>query len=76
MGSGSVGSALVRKNLKDGKEKTEILAISRIPVFFKEDLNFQIFMEQMMIALSSSLKEIHDKHIGTPVNISVLLIRF
>ncbi len=73
LGSGSVGAALSHTIVKDGKTKTEILASVRKPVFFKDDLNFQIFLTGMMSALKQALTEIHDVHIGTPSSISVFL---
>lgn len=73
LGSGSVGAVLSHTRIKEGVQKTDILASARVPVFFKDDLNFDIYIKGMAGALQKVLTELHNLHLGTPRYISIFL---
>lgn len=64
IGSGSVGASLVLIPT-DGKSIPTIVKSFRTEIQEREDLDFDTFLKDMLEALKSSVKKLHDEKLGT-----------
>lgn len=68
IGSDSVGGAFVRIPTEDHKIPTIIKSV-RIEFPFREEVNFNMFMKDMLIALSQTAEALYKDKLGTPEKI-------
>jgi cell division ATPase FtsA len=72
IGSGSVGGALVRIPTDKSKIPTIIQSV-RTEIKFREDLDFNIFIKDMISALSTTATSLYEKKISAPMEIHCVL---
>lgn len=68
IGSGSVGGALATIPI-DGKGVPVILKSARTEISFKNELDFDVFLNDMLIALESTAAQLYKAKIGAPQEI-------
>ncbi len=72
IGSGSVGGAIVRVPT-DGKGIPTIIKSSRTEVIVREELDFKVFIEDMIKALEITAKALYEGKVGAPDDIVCVL---
>jgi hypothetical protein len=75
IGSGSVGGSLTKIPLDDktGKSIPTILKSARTDIKPRDLFDFNLFMKDMLEALNSTAKSLHDKKLGAPDEIICVL---
>ena len=72
IGSGSVGGAITRIPA-DGKEIPTIIKSARTEVPIREDLNFSVLLEDMLVALNATATSLYEGKVGAPDEIVCVL---
>jgi hypothetical protein len=72
IGSGSVGGAITRVPT-DGKGIPTIIKSARSEVVSREELDFKVFLDDMLNALSSTAKALYEGKVGAPDEIVCVL---
>lgn len=68
IGSGSVGGAIARIPL-DGKSIPSIIQSARTEIVFQNELNFTVFLADMLTALTATATELYKSKVGAPEEI-------
>lgn len=66
IGSGSVGGAIARIPLNDKKKIPSIIASSRTEIKFRNELDFGVFLDDMLVALMTTAKALYGSKVGAP----------
>ncbi len=72
IGSGSVGGAITRIPA-DGKEIPTIIKSARTEVPIRDDLNFSVLLEDMLLALNATATSLYEGKVGVPDEIVCVL---
>lgn len=72
IGSGSVGGALVRVPL-DGKSLPTIIKSTRTDIVTRKELDFNLFLKDMILALGFASKALYQSKLGAPDEIVCVL---
>lgn len=73
IGSGSVGGAIARIPKSNTKKIPSIIASQRTEIKFRNELDFNIFLEDTLDALKTTAKAICDAKVGAPDRIECVL---